>query len=100
MAATISAGRDSRGRKVGLIPDGHGLFFCFCFLKTNEKSESKQTHLDDLCNAIREFARGEGLEERGVDEDVLGLPERADEVLAVRRVDRGLSAHARVDHRE
>ena len=25
------------GRKVGLIPDGRGLFFCFCFLKTNEK---------------------------------------------------------------
>jgi len=37
------------------------------------KSESKQMHLDDLCHAIREFARGEGLEERGVDEDVLRL---------------------------
>jgi len=64
------------------------------------KSESKQTHLDDLCHAIREFACGEGLEECGVDEDVLGLPERADEVLAMWRVDRGLSAHTRVDHHE
>ena len=41
------------------------------------KSESKQTHLDDLYHAIREFARRKGLEERGIDEDVLGLPERA-----------------------
>src|SRR6266581_7115587 len=64
------------------------------------KSESQQTHLDNLCHAIREFAHGEGLEECSVDEDVLGLPERADEVLAVQRVDRGLSAHARVDHHE
>jgi len=64
------------------------------------KSESQQTHLDDLCHAIREFAHGEGLEERGIDEDVLGLPECTDEVLAVQHVDRGLSAHARVDHRK
>jgi len=64
------------------------------------KSESQQMHLDDLCHAIREFAHGEGLEEHSVDEDVLGLPERADEVLAVQRVDRGLSAHTQVDHRE
>jgi len=41
------------------------------------KNESKQMHLDDLYHAIREFARGKGLEERGVDKDVLGLPERA-----------------------
>lgn len=59
-----------------------------------------RTYLDDLGHAIREFARGEGLEEGGVDEDVLGLPERADEVLSVRRVDRGLAPHARVDHCE
>jgi len=64
------------------------------------KSESQQMHLDDLCHAIREFTHREGLEKRSVDEDILGLPERADEVLAVQHVDRSLSAHTRVDHCE
>ena len=44
--------------------------------------------------------QGEGLEECGVDEDVLGLPEHADEVLAMWRVDCSLSAHAQVNHHE
>ena len=57
-------------------------------------------HLDDLCHAIREFTHGEGLKECGIDEDVLGLPEHTDEVLAIWHVDHGLSAHTQVDHRK
>jgi len=41
------------------------------------KSESKQMHLDNLYHAIREFVRRKGLEECSINEDVLGLPERA-----------------------
>jgi hypothetical protein len=64
------------------------------------EENKKQRYLDDFGHAIREFARGERLEECGVDEDVFRLPERADEILTMRRVDRGLAAHARVNHGE
>jgi hypothetical protein len=57
-------------------------------------------YLDDLGHAIAELARWERLEERGVDEDVLRLPEGADEVLARWSVDRRLAADGGVDHRE
>jgi hypothetical protein len=58
----------------------------------------KRTHLHYFGHAIREFAGGEGFEECGIDEDVLWLPERADEILPMRSVDRSLPAHAGVNH--
>jgi hypothetical protein len=58
----------------------------------------KDSHLHYLRHAIREFAGGEGFEECSVYEDVLWLPECADEILPVGSVDRRLSAHTRVNH--
>ena len=57
-------------------------------------------HLHDLSHPIRELAGGQRLQECGIDEDVLGLPERADEILAVRGINSGFPADARVDHRK
>ena len=55
-------------------------------------------YLDHLGHSIGEFAWREGLEERSIDKDVLGLPECADQVFAVGGIDRGFSSDAGIDH--
>lgn len=57
-------------------------------------------HLDDFSHAIRKFARRQRLQKGSVDEDILRLPKRPDEILAMRRVDGRLPAHARIHHGE
>lgn len=58
----------------------------------------RRTHLDYFSHAIRKFTCRKGFQERDIYEYVLRLPERADEVFPVRGVDRGLAAHAGVNH--
>lgn len=57
-------------------------------------------YLDDFCHAIGKLSSGEGLEERSVDEYIFWLPKRADEILSVRRVDRGFASNTGIHHRE
>ena len=63
-------------------------------------TQVNRTYLDDLGHAIGELAGRKGFEESRVDEDVLGLPEGANQVLAMRSVDGRLATDARVDHSE
>lgn len=56
------------------------------------------THLDDLGHAVAEFSLWKSEEESGIDENVSGLVEGADQVLAGMGVDRCLAANAAVDH--
>jgi hypothetical protein len=53
--------------------------------------------LDDLGEPVAELALRQGLEERQVDVDGLGVVERADEVLARRRVESGLACSSRCE---
>jgi len=55
-------------------------------------------YLDHFGHSIGEFARREGLEESGIDKDVFGLPECADQVFAVGGIDRGFASDAGIDH--
>lgn len=48
-------------------------------------------HLDDFCHTVDELALAERLEEGCINEDVFGLTESADEVLAQRHIDSSLS---------
>lgn len=58
------------------------------------------TDLDNLREAICEFAFGEGSEKGYVYEYVFGLPECTDEILSEGGVDGGLSSDGGVDHGE
>ena len=62
-----------------------------------EVAAGEQLGLDALGLALPALALGQRLEERLVDHDARGPVERADEVLALRDVDRRLAADARVD---
>ena len=55
-------------------------------------------YLDHLGHSIGEFAWREGLEESGINKDVLWLPECADQVFAMGGIDRGLASDAGIYH--
>jgi hypothetical protein len=52
-----------------------------------------ETDIDDLCKVVCEVALWGGCEEGEVDENVLWLPERADEILSGGSIDGRLSAN-------
>ena len=55
-------------------------------------------YLDHFGHSIGELACREGLEEGGIDKDVFGLPECADQIFAVGGIDRGFASDAGIDH--
>ncbi len=65
-----------------------------------ELGPREQAVLDDLGEAARELARGQRGQELGVHHDQVGLPDRADVVLALGQVNAGLAADRRVNHRQ
>ena len=65
-----------------------------------EGGVAEKRGLGDLGIARPAFAWGQGVEQVGIDDDGGGLVERADQVLARARIDRGLAADRAVDLRQ
>lgn len=59
---------------------------------------SSKVYLDNFSHSIGKFALRQSFQEGGIDEDILGLPEGANQVLSVWGVNCGFSTDARVDH--
>jgi hypothetical protein len=83
--------------RIARSPRSYGSLRQTAALNAAQRLSGEQPGLHDLGHALEPLGRGQRRQERGIDDRPRGPVERADEVLALRQVDRRLAADGRID---